>query len=1126
MDGSSRNDSGDRDPSFSGYNRPRDQPPPYTATSQNRGPPSSYSRLGHQQHRHSSSASYSALGETPSHHSGSGQYHRPYHQQSASHSARSHNYNGTSRDNYYGAGGRDGQQSNTFDRRVQTNHYGPAAGDGQQQQQQQPHSQRRAVPPAKQSGGQASRHGDDSVEFAGSKWSKLSRTKEVMKKSTNKVQQQQGGGIHSNAQVRKDPAGSKGVSWGANSTKAAENKNFCWLKGHDHLWKKCPNNPRSVNYNGIHSNQILLQESTGRSVAAPALTAEEQNLLCRAALAKKNATTAIGGDVVEGSGTGAQSCTVNETQATIPSIKSLFGSNSSANKKLKDPPAVRPSSSLRSKVGGLATGGGAAKGSAMAEAQKRKSASMTAKKSSQKNLATSLESGLGKRPPTRSERGLANKTSPDEEVMPIKKKQKVTGAPKRRAYPQKHGGGWNHYEEQVAPEAGEVVALNFGKTSRILSKAKTALPQSAAAEEPKTSKHGNQSHRSSDEDIEIADFGSNVEEELFAKPKSNEKKPSPPKKSSDSNDEDSDEEEMRRMFASQSSKKKKAPQKSCALDGSGDEEDMPVPPKKSFKKAIIEDSSSNEESDNESSVGNDEVEDDEASFLDDIHTSAIPEHMMIEMERDLISIIDQTIAATAKYNEDVLDDYFSGGKITQDTGDQCGGGASRSNGATTQNSNASTSRPQAGKSKKAKDSSASSKSSSSKGIKQKQSLPMSSNNSPQLKPSESNEGHTPTSSKSFRQSKWLKEELKLLKHGVRRHGDDWELISRAVKTRSPEQCKKRAAKLAEVKAAAATKAKDVAHNTANMNAENVNMEEPRPNDDALANDDIPVDAFCTCDKCHLVFPLCDQNAATDHENRCNSHTAVTGRPVFNDKEAVISYIEEYQTRERRRFNSADCKIYFRPPLRSISPDDVTTAAALPPTASSRSSPEEKQSPSPTKHNIGVLKNWNTKYNAVLTFKAEQGHINIPKGYKPELGDLYSWFANQKNKLKKGTQPPARAQKLKQLGVEVQKTRGRKKKEDVFDGEFAMNAVEHLSSKVITEAGLPLQKFAVYDNSGKSFFIIAEVCCCRIALTHACILSLFRNASSLSSGYQSVWYSQLWIRCLLDIFGSKKTHTRS
>ena len=68
---------------------------------------------------------------------------------------------------------------------------------------------------------------------------------------------------HRNSEVEEEPSGNKKPKEPA-STITDTNK--CRLIGHNHLWKNCPNNPVSKNYNGIHYSKIREQERAGTIV--------------------------------------------------------------------------------------------------------------------------------------------------------------------------------------------------------------------------------------------------------------------------------------------------------------------------------------------------------------------------------------------------------------------------------------------------------------------------------------------------------------------------------------------------------------------------------------------------------------------------------------------------------------------------------------------------------------------------------------------------------------------------------------------------------------------------------------------------------------------------------------------
>ena len=65
---------------------------------------------------------------------------------------------------------------------------------------------------------------------------------------------------HGNGEVEKEPSGKKKP--GEPAPNQSET-NKCRLIGHNHLWKNCPNNPTSKNYNGTHYSRIREQERAG-----------------------------------------------------------------------------------------------------------------------------------------------------------------------------------------------------------------------------------------------------------------------------------------------------------------------------------------------------------------------------------------------------------------------------------------------------------------------------------------------------------------------------------------------------------------------------------------------------------------------------------------------------------------------------------------------------------------------------------------------------------------------------------------------------------------------------------------------------------------------------------------------
>ena len=64
--------------------------------------------------------------------------------------------------------------------------------------------------------------------------------------------------------MKEDPSGNKKPKEPAPTTTGT---NKCRLIGHNHLWKNCPNNPASKNYNEAHYSKVREQEKRAGTTA-------------------------------------------------------------------------------------------------------------------------------------------------------------------------------------------------------------------------------------------------------------------------------------------------------------------------------------------------------------------------------------------------------------------------------------------------------------------------------------------------------------------------------------------------------------------------------------------------------------------------------------------------------------------------------------------------------------------------------------------------------------------------------------------------------------------------------------------------------------------------------------------
>lgn len=61
--------------------------------------------------------------------------------------------------------------------------------------------------------------------------------------------------------------------------------------------------------------------------------------------------------------------------------------------------------------------------------------------------------------------------------------------------------------------------------------------------------------------------------------------------------------------------------------------------------------------------------------------------------------------------------------------------------------------------------------------------------------------------------------------------------------------------------------------------------------------------------------------------------------------------------------------------------------------------------------------WKTGYDHALAYLQEHGSLKMPAKYECDDGfKLHGWIVNQKTRLKKGTLPPEKVEKLKELGL--------------------------------------------------------------------------------------------------------------
>ena len=64
--------------------------------------------------------------------------------------------------------------------------------------------------------------------------------------------------------------------------------------------------------------------------------------------------------------------------------------------------------------------------------------------------------------------------------------------------------------------------------------------------------------------------------------------------------------------------------------------------------------------------------------------------------------------------------------------------------------------------------------------------------------------------------------------------------------------------------------------------------------------------------------------------------------------------------------------------------------------------------------------WNKSYEALKAFKEVNGHVEVPKGYKPQenMGDLDGWIQRQRKHFKDGKMPNSLKNKLKEIGLNL------------------------------------------------------------------------------------------------------------
>ena len=114
--------------------------------------------------------------------------------------------------------------------------------------------------------------------------------------------------------------------------------------------------------------------------------------------------------------------------------------------------------------------------------------------------------------------------------------------------------------------------------------------------------------------------------------------------------------------------------------------------------------------------------------------------------------------------------------------------------------------------------------------------------------------------------------------------------------------------------------------------------------------------------------------------------------------------------------------------------------------------------------------WDQSYQALKAFKDVNGHIEVPKGYKPQpdMAELDGWVARQRSHFKKGKLPEHLKDKLVALGLNLG-GRGRPfgiEAEDVWITNYKALAGKYLCTYVCIS-------LMIFSTSCYCFFVVDE-----------------------------------------------------
>ncbi|KAL7521142.1 hypothetical protein ACHAWX_005840 [Stephanocyclus meneghinianus] len=888
-------------------------------------------------------------------------------------------------------------------------------------------------------------------------WSKINMNEKAAQKINNNK-----GSLPEN-----DVAPKKTISWGSDSTVQIRQKNYCNIPGHDHLWSECPENKYSKNY---------------RANTAPALTAEESNAMFRAALSK-NASSVTSTSISTNSNPDYSARAAPSLEnSDKPSINSLYGSLSLKNNTLKHPPTVVASNagSNFSKISMNATSPTKSKSTSLAGAKipRRSTAELVPRRSSNELVGKSclfvdtasskLKSATLLKTPlpqngqlkktflSRSARGLAKRPSP-EEPLPVDKKQKLQSVSSALTTSM---GRHRMTCKNGQWKKVDVPVAPLGNGAIPITKHKSTRLLSR-----KINPFDNQELEPNGHECEA---NRDVDDKGMA---------------------DQDESGTHLDFDD------------CDADGENEDDhlaDKPVmnqhsdgkqPLPNSPQVICIESSAEEEDEETASEVDgscDEQLQNADGQFLDLLASYEAPtkqkslaiirqaisiiftDTQIDEMEADLLGWAEHRARGIESYKRTSFDGSLTNDESSvSDEASSEDSGDGYNSGSTVGDHNVQTGA---------------------------------------TKPGWNISRDSSSSSSSSNQSQLLSNHNISFGGTIQTGGNVTQELTMNTESKTTQS-----------EGSSVTPSLLVDESGTSDDGPHVTSHDPndlKSSSTRIANRKIP--AFCTCNKCHLVFD--HYQDAIDHEDICTSKDEQFGR-VFHDILELTREAENHDLKcffKPRTINSSPSRdmLHSQQLSESIQKEDSLSSVADRSNAQwdmkyeavekfmkknghlklpnesiaqlgnlnqwlaqqkyefrkgtlniNRGAKLKKLGfdfelePSSTRDHSHKQK-WIMKYEAVQKFMKENGHLNLPKEPIDNLGNLYQWFASQKCKLRSGTLSPMRALKLKKLvkDSELNGTKKSTKDEDVC----VMQSLDHLCFTDIS-SGLPRQRIVIIDS---------------------------------------------------------------